>query len=61
MFISIASYRDRELLLTLKSLISEATHPERLRIVLYNQQDFWNDWDRKIDQDLIEYIDEVQK
>ena len=53
MFISIASYRDIELLLTLQSLISEATNPERLRIVVYNQQDFWNEWDRMLDEDLI--------
>ena len=36
MFISIASYRDQQLEHTLKSLLTTAKHPERLRIVIYN-------------------------
>ena len=36
-FVGIAVYRDNLLLPTLKSLIGEATHPERLRINIYNQ------------------------
>ena len=36
-FVGIASYRDNLLLQTMKSLISEASYPERLRIVVYNQ------------------------
>ena len=39
-FIGIASYRDSQLLPTIKSLIHEASYPERLRIVVYNQIDF---------------------
>ena len=36
-FVSIASYRDIELIKTLRSLVSGATYPDRLRIVIYNQ------------------------
>ena len=36
-FISIASYRDLQLVHTIRSLVKEAAHPERLRIVVYNQ------------------------
>ena len=36
-FVSIASYRDIELGKTLKDVISHASYPERLRIVVYNQ------------------------
>ena len=36
-FISIASYRDSELPKTVKNLISNAEHPELLRIVVYEQ------------------------
>ena len=45
MFISIASYRDYQLVHTLKSMLETAKHPERLRIVIYNQYDFWHEWD----------------
>ena len=41
MFVSIASYRDLQLVHTLKSILTMAKHPERLRIVVYNQQDLW--------------------
>ena len=37
MFISIASYRDLQLIHTLKSMLKTAKHPERLRIAIYNQ------------------------
>ena len=37
MFISIASYRDNQLVYTLNSMIELATHPERLRIMIYDQ------------------------
>ena len=36
-FVSIASYRDIELEKTLRDVISHASYPERLRIVVYNQ------------------------
>ena len=45
MFIGIASYRDPQLIHTMKSMISMAKYPERLRLVIYNQYDFWNEWD----------------
>ena len=61
LFISIASYRDLFLLQTIKSLIDQATHPERLRIIIYNQFDYWHDWDRKQNLKLYEYIEEVKK
>ena len=35
-FIGIASYRDNQLIHTIKSLVDKATYPERLRIVVYN-------------------------
>ena len=35
-FISIASYRDIQLIYTLKSMLKMAKHPERLHIVIYN-------------------------
>ena len=37
MFVSIAAYRDSQLIPTMQSLINEATHSDRLRIVVYNQ------------------------
>ena len=36
-FISVASYRDPEILLTIKSLITQAEYPEFLRIVVFEQ------------------------
>ena len=42
-FISIASYRDIELIYTLRSLVSAATHPERLRIVVCNQNNIMHE------------------
>ena len=36
-FISIASYRDLQLVQTIKSIVEEAKYPERLRIVAFNQ------------------------
>ena len=41
MFISIAAYRDLQLVPTLDSMVGNAMYPERLRIVIYNQSDFW--------------------
>ena len=59
-FVSIASYRDDDTFATLKSLISKAAHPERLRVVVYNQQNYWNNqWDRPLDQKLNNYIEQV--
>ena len=37
-----------------------ATHPERLRIVVYNQIDFTDEEDRKMDRELIKYIEEMR-
>ena len=59
-FISIASYRDLELYKTMKSLIYQAVYPERLRIVVYNQQDFWHEWDKEQDYKLDQLIKEAQ-
>ena len=39
-FVSIASWKDIQLIMTLKTLIRLAAHPERLRIVILNQYDF---------------------
>ena len=58
-FVGIASYRDPQLIHTIKSLIDQATHPERLRIVVYNQFDYLQKWDRKKFQDLVKYISDV--
>ena len=55
-FIGIASYRDIQLLHTIKSLVDEATHPERLRIVAYNQLDFEHEFDLNLLEELKDYI-----
>ena len=36
-FVGIASYRDIQLLSTIKDILIKADYPERLRIVIYNQ------------------------
>ena len=59
-FIGIASYRDNQLIHTIKSLIEEATYPERLRIVVYNQIDFFHEFDRHLLAELNDYIWEVE-
>ena len=41
----------------MQSLITQATHPERLRLVIYNQYDFWNEWDQKQVVEVKKYID----
>ena len=56
MFISIASYRDHELSETILSLVAKAAHHERLRIVVFNQIDLMDEWDRKQDKVLHEVI-----
>ena len=41
-------------------MISKATHPERLRIVVYNQIDFMDEEDKKMDNELNKYIKEMR-
>ena len=41
----------------MRSLITQATHPERLRLIIYNQYDFWNEWDQKQVAEVKKYID----
>ena len=60
-FVGIAAYRDKELVHTLRSLVSQATHPERLRIVVYNQYDLWGEWDQKLVAEVEQYIKEASK
>ena len=55
-FISIASYRDKELVPTLKSMLKTTKNPERLHIVIYNQQDFYQKWDLELENELNKYI-----
>ena len=38
-----------------------AAYPERLRIAIYFQVDFWGEYDSKIKANLDEYIEEVLK
>ena len=38
-FVGIPSYRDSQLVETVKSLISQAQHPDKLRIVIFLQHD----------------------
>ena len=56
MFISIASYRDHELSETILALVAKAAYHERLRIVVFNQIDLMDEWDRKQDNVLHEVI-----
>ena len=56
MFISIASYRDLELSETILNLVAKAAYHERLRIVVFNQIDLMDEWDRKQDNVLHEVI-----
>ena len=58
-FVGIAAYRDLDLVNTLRNLVSQATYPERLRIVIYNQFDLWGDWDQNLLTDLKNYIKEA--
>ena len=58
-FVGIAAYRDLQLVHTLRSLVSNASYPERLRIVIYNQFDLWGDWDQNLLTDLKNYIKEA--
>ena len=44
-FIQIASYRDPELIPTIKNLLTRATHPERLKICIahqFSKEDLWD-------------------
>ena len=60
-FVGIAAYRDLQLVHTLRSLVSQATHPERLRIVIYNQFDLWGEWDQQLLADVKNYIKEAAR
>ena len=44
-FIQIASYRDPELLPTLKDLFDKATYPDNLRVCVAWQHDLNDEWD----------------
>jgi hypothetical protein len=48
-FVQIASYRDPELVPTIKNLIEQATHPERLKLCIahqYSEEDEWDNLDQ---------------
>ena len=60
-FVGIAAYRDLGLVHTLRSLVSQAAHPERLRIVIYNQFDLWGEWDQLLLEDVKSYIKEAAR
>ena len=48
-FVQIASYRDPELVPTIKNLIEQAAHPERLKICIahqYSEEDEWDNLDQ---------------
>ena len=47
--------------MTMKSLIEQATYPGKLRLVVYNQIDFFNKTDSIELENLNRYVDEVQK
>ena len=59
MFISIASYKDIQLIMTLKTLIRLAAHPERLRIAILNQYNFEDEEQLKRAEEVRAYITEV--
>ena len=58
-FISIASYRDMQLIHTIRSLVKDAVHPERLRIVVFNQWNYLEEYDKDLNADLNKYIEEA--
>ena len=55
-FVGIASYRDSQLIGTLKAMIRLAAHPERLRILALNQYNFNEEWDLNLVKELKEFI-----
>ena len=54
-FVGIISYRDPYLLSTLKALTRLATHPQNLRIVIFNQMDLESAEDKKMLDDIINF------
>ena len=56
LFVGVASYRDLQLLGTLKTMIRLAAHPERLRIVVLNQYKFEEQWDLDLVNEVKEFI-----
>ena len=42
-FVSIASYRDADLINTINDLYENAKDPDRIRVVVFNQTDFESD------------------
>ena len=59
-FVGIASYRDLQLVHTLKALVRLAAHPERLRLVILNQYNFADEWDLKLVEGVKAYIAEAE-
>ena len=59
-FIGVASYRDLQLVHTLKSMVRLAKHPERLRIVILNQYNFTDEWDLNLLKGVKEFIAEAE-
>ena len=59
-FVSIASWKDIQLIMTLKTLIRLAAHPERLHIVILNQYDFEDEEQLKMAEEVRAYINEVK-
>ena len=60
-FVAIASYRDSELLRTIKHMVDQATYPERLRIVVYNQVNFYDRNDLFQIAELNDYVDNLEE
>ena len=60
MFVSIASYKDIQLIMTLKTLIRLAAHPERLRINILKQYNFEDEEQLKRAEEVRAYITEVK-
>ena len=53
-FVSIASYKDPELVSTIEDLYTNAEHPEQIRVVVFNQTDF------KVNEDHLLYKEDRQ-
>ena len=58
-FVGIASYRDAQLTHTINDIVDKAAHPERLRLVIYNQVNVHEQWDMKHLNEAKKAIDRV--
>lgn len=59
-FVGIPSYRDPELVETIKSLVQQAQHPDRLRIVIFLQHNLEVEKDQQTLAELETYVEEAQ-